>query len=45
MQIFGAYSQIEGFGNVLALAHLGGAATDFVFWLITRFQTDGSTNS
>jgi membrane associated rhomboid family serine protease len=25
MQIFGAYAQIEGFGNVSALAHLGGA--------------------
>ena len=38
LQIFDAYGQIEGFSNVSALAHIGGAATGFVFWLITRFQ-------
>ena len=38
IQILTAYAQIEGFGNVSALAHIGGAATGFVFWLITRFQ-------
>ena len=45
IQILTAYAQIEGFGNISALAHLGGVATGFVFWLITRFQADNSTNS
>jgi membrane associated rhomboid family serine protease len=36
MQISGAFDQIKGFSNVSSLAHLGGMATGFVFWLVTR---------
>ena len=36
LQFFGAYSQIKGFSNVSALAHLGGAAVGVVFYLIFR---------
>ncbi len=41
MQFFGAYLQKEGLSNVSAMAHLGGAAVGFVFWLISRPQTSG----
>ena len=36
MQFFGIWAQLSGFSNVSALAHLGGAATGFVFWFLTR---------
>jgi len=36
MQIFGVYMQLNGFSNVSALAHLGGAVTGVLMWLITR---------
>ena len=36
MQGFGARSQLSGVSNVSSLAHLGGAAVGFLFWLITR---------
>jgi membrane associated rhomboid family serine protease len=32
-QVLGAYKQISGFGNISALAHLGGALVGFIFWL------------
>ena len=36
MQLFGVYLQMEGMSNVSALAHLGGVATGFAFWLKNR---------
>ena len=36
MQFFGVYLQLEGVSNVSALAHLGGVATGFAFWLKNR---------
>jgi membrane associated rhomboid family serine protease/Zn-finger nucleic acid-binding protein len=36
LQVWGVYAQISGFSNVSSLAHLGGAATGFLFWFFTR---------
>jgi membrane associated rhomboid family serine protease/Zn-finger nucleic acid-binding protein len=36
LQIFGAWTQLAGVSNVAALAHLGGAAVGFFFWLARR---------
>ncbi len=36
MQFWGAWTQLSGFSNVSALAHLGGVAAGLVFWLATR---------
>jgi membrane associated rhomboid family serine protease len=33
LQCFGAWSQVQGFSNVSALAHLGGASVGLAFWL------------
>jgi membrane associated rhomboid family serine protease len=38
-----AYEQVAGFGHVSALAHLGGAATGFVMWLVWRNLDLGNT--
>jgi membrane associated rhomboid family serine protease len=38
IQFFGAYAQIEGFGDVSSLAHLGGVTAGFIFWMLNRFQ-------
>ncbi len=35
-QVLGALQQASGFGNVSALAHLGGASVGFLFWLHSR---------
>lgn len=37
LQILGAMKQIAGFSNVSSVAHLGGAAIGFGFWLFTRY--------
>ncbi len=36
LQAYGAWAQLAGFSNVSSLAHLGGAAVGFVFWLLSR---------
>lgn len=36
LQLYGAWQQIAGFGNVSSLAHLGGAFVGLVFWLFMR---------
>lgn len=36
MQSFGTWAQLSGFSNISSLAHLGGAAVGFAFWLATR---------
>jgi membrane associated rhomboid family serine protease len=36
MQLFGAWTQIAGISNVSSLAHIGGAAVGFIFWLVMR---------
>jgi len=36
LQSLGAWQQLAGFTNVSALAHLGGAAVGFAFWLISH---------
>ena len=36
VQVFGAAQQVSGFGNVSALAHLGGASVGYLFWLHSR---------
>jgi membrane associated rhomboid family serine protease len=36
LQLLGAYLQIAGVSSVSALAHLGGAATGLLFWLVYR---------
>jgi membrane associated rhomboid family serine protease len=36
VQVFGVLEQVSGFGNVSALAHLGGASVGFLFWLHSR---------
>jgi len=36
MQALGTWAQIAGFSNVSSLAHLGGATTGFLFWLMSR---------
>jgi membrane associated rhomboid family serine protease len=42
-QVLGALQQVSGFGNVSALAHLGGASVGFLFWLHSRqFSSQGS---
>jgi membrane associated rhomboid family serine protease len=42
-QVFGALQQVSGFGNVSALAHLGGASVGLLFWLHSRqFSSQGS---
>jgi hypothetical protein len=38
MQILGTWAQLGGFSNVSSLAHLGGAAVGFAFWLATRAE-------
>ncbi len=35
-QTYGAWNQVQGFTNVSALAHLGGAGVGFIYWLIWR---------
>ena len=40
LQVIGAWQQVQGFTNVSALAHLGGAATGVVFWLLLRRQAN-----
>lgn len=35
-QVIGVLQQVSGFGNVSALAHLGGASVGFLFWLHSR---------
>lgn len=41
LQAFGVWEQIEGFSEVNALAHLGGAGAGFVVWLMTRRHRAG----
>jgi len=36
IQLLGSLQQLSGFGRVSALAHLGGAAAGFLFWLVWR---------
>lgn len=36
LQVFGVVQQVEGLSNVSAMAHMGGAAVGFVFWLAFR---------
>ena len=36
LQFVGAWMQVSGYSNVSSLAHLGGAAMGFIFWIITR---------
>lgn len=36
LQIFGAVSQISGFGSTSCLAHLGGAVVGMIFWVLKR---------
>jgi membrane associated rhomboid family serine protease len=36
LQLFGVSQQLGGMSNVSALAHLGGALTGFIFWVILR---------
>ncbi len=36
IQIWGLTNQVQGFTNVSALAHLGGAAVGLIFWIIYR---------
>ena len=36
IQFVGTWTQMSGFSNVAALAHLGGAGVGLVFWLATR---------
>lgn len=36
LQVVGVWQQINGFSNVSALAHLGGAATGLIFWILWR---------
>lgn len=36
LQILGTHTQLYGTSNVSSLAHLGGAATGILFWIITR---------
>ena len=36
MQGFDAFMQLSGFSHVAALAHIGGAAVGFLFWLENR---------
>lgn len=36
IQFVGIWTQLSGFSNVAALAHLGGAGVGLVFWLATR---------
>ncbi|MHB0939251.1 MAG: rhomboid family intramembrane serine protease [Armatimonadota bacterium] len=36
LQFLGAWQQINGFTNVSALAHLGGAFLGFIWWLVWR---------
>ncbi len=38
-QIIGAWEQVKGTSSVSALAHLGGAATGFVAWLLWRSES------
>lgn len=38
-QIIGAWEQVKGISSVSALAHLGGAATGFVAWLLWRSES------
>ncbi len=38
-QSLGVLNQVSGFGNVSALAHLGGAGVGFLFWLYFRSFT------
>ncbi len=40
LQLFGVWLQLGGWSNVSALAHLGGAATGFVFWLAWRKDSE-----
>lgn len=42
-QVFGVLKQASGFGNISALAHLGGALVGALFWLHSRqFSSQGS---
>lgn len=36
IQLFGAWQQVGGFSSVSNLAHLGGLAVGFIFWLANR---------
>ena len=36
LQFFGAWQQMGGFTNVSAFAHLGGALTGLIFWMVYR---------
>jgi len=40
LQFIGVYTQLNGFSNVAATAHLGGAAVGFVLWLCWRNDED-----
>jgi membrane associated rhomboid family serine protease len=42
LQFVGAAQQLSGFSNVSALAHLGGATTGLLAWLIWRARQRGS---
>ena len=44
-QIIGAWEQIAGISPVSAVAHLGGAATGFVAWLVWRRDDSGKASS
>lgn len=40
LQAYGAHEQLAGFGEVSALAHLGGAGAGLLIWLVTRGHDD-----
>ena len=40
LQLYGAHEQLAGFGQVSALAHLGGVGAGFLFWLAVRDSGD-----
>ncbi|MBD3266834.1 rhomboid family intramembrane serine protease [bacterium] len=37
LQLWGAYNQIHGLSHVSAMAHIGGALTGFLFWLVNTY--------
>jgi len=45
LQIVGAARQVDGFGEVAALAHLGGAVAGLFFWLAYRGQAATETSA
>jgi len=40
LQLLVAYQQASGFGDVSGAAHLGGALTGFIFWILWRITKE-----